>query len=386
MEIMRRFVLLALVVAVSQVLSFAQPRHARNVIILLADAGGIPTLNAASIYGYNGPQRLFVQSWKHVGLSDTSPAGAWVTDSAAGMSAIVTGQKTRNGVISEGPDAIRGKQEGTPYKTILEYAEEHGLATGAVTNVAITDATPAACYAHVNDRGRWGDIFLQIFSPRFGDGIDVAFGAGRDRIYKLVRESGKDLDAIAKEHERPIYASLDEVPQNATRALVVSNAEMDVAAAAKKAIATLSKNSKGYFLMVEWDAHTDRPDAGLAHVVAFDKLAREISSLAGPDTLLLFTADHSFDFRLRGGNPEAPLLSGLEAWRQQQQAGAKEKDIVLPYLRIGNSHTGEEVAAMAQGPGAELVNGFFPNTHLFEVMMNAYGWRTATAPALVTGQ
>src|SRR3954464_13739388 len=30
-------------------------------------------------------------------LSDTSPVGRWVTDSAAGMTAIVTGQKTRNG-------------------------------------------------------------------------------------------------------------------------------------------------------------------------------------------------------------------------------------------------------------------------------------------------
>lgn len=47
-------------------------QKAKNVILFLADAGGIPTVNAASILGYGEPQKLFVQSWKHIGLSDTS--------------------------------------------------------------------------------------------------------------------------------------------------------------------------------------------------------------------------------------------------------------------------------------------------------------------------
>jgi alkaline phosphatase len=49
----------------------------------------------------------------HIGLSETSSASDWVSDSAAGMTAIVTGEKTDNGVLSmtaQGPgaDAIRG--------------------------------------------------------------------------------------------------------------------------------------------------------------------------------------------------------------------------------------------------------------------------------------
>src|SRR5437867_10589826 len=102
-------------------------RKAKNVILLLADAGGVPTVNAASILGYGEPQKLFVQSWKHIGLSDTSSASQWVTDSAAGMTAIVTGQKTHNAVISQGPDALRGEKNGTSLKTILEHAEERSL-------------------------------------------------------------------------------------------------------------------------------------------------------------------------------------------------------------------------------------------------------------------
>ena len=54
-----------------------------------------------------------------------------------------------------------------------------GLATIDVADVGgdvtITDATPGACYAHVSDRKLWGNIFLQLFEPRFGDGVDVQF-------------------------------------------------------------------------------------------------------------------------------------------------------------------------------------------------------------------
>src|SRR4051794_7354659 len=99
---------------------FAQTR-AKNVILFLGDAGGIPTLNAASIYGYKEPRALYIQRMPHIGLSETSSTDSWVTDSAAGMTAIVTGRKTDNGVLSEAPPP--GKSEdGAPLKTILEYA------------------------------------------------------------------------------------------------------------------------------------------------------------------------------------------------------------------------------------------------------------------------
>ena len=81
--------------------------RARHVILFLADAGGIPTIHAASLLASGSPRGLFVQSMPHVALVDTSAADAWVTDSAAGMTAIVTGRKTNNGVLSQGPDAIR---------------------------------------------------------------------------------------------------------------------------------------------------------------------------------------------------------------------------------------------------------------------------------------
>ncbi len=332
----------------------AQPK-AKNVILLLADAGGIPTLNAASAFGYGAPQRLYVQSWSHIGLSDTSTASEWVTDSAAGMTAIVTGQKTHNGVISQGPDSVRGSKDGAALKTILEYAEEHGLSTGVLTNVNIADATPAACYAHVNDRDKHGEIFSQLFEPRFGDGVDVVMGVGRAEVFANARAAGKDLDAISKAKGRPVYESLAQVPADAKRPIVVQEANIDLPEAARAAIARLKSNRKGYFLMIEWDAHTDNVERGLTNLVGFDKLIREIAATVNlKDTLLLFTADHSFDLRLQ---------NGLKA------------DAVTKGLRMNDSHTGEEVLVAAQGPGSQRVNGFLPNTGLFQIMMDAYGWK-----------
>jgi alkaline phosphatase len=348
-------------------------KRAKNVILLLADAGGISTVNAASLVGYDAPQKLFVQSWPQIGLSDTSTASRWVTDSAAGMTAIVTGRKTHNGVISQDADTVRGKKDGTELKTILEYAEEHGLSTGVISNVTIADATPGACYGHSNDRRNLGPIFADIFKPRFGDGVDVVFGPGRKRIWDNAKTTGLDLDALAKEKNRTIYQKLDEVPADSKRALVVVDEGFELERAVKMALSSLAANRKGFFLMIESDAHTDNPEAGINRLIAFDKLIREISTIVNPrETLLLFTADHSFDLRVHGGTRGEPLLQDYAEWKR---ANEKTKAVRLKALSVFGSHTGEEVLVAAMGPGSERVHGFMANTDLFDVMLQAFGWK-----------
>lgn len=348
--------------------------RAKNIILFLADAGGVPTVNAASIVGYGEPQKLFVQSWNQIGLSDTSTASQWVTDSAAGMTAIVTGVKTHNGVISMGPDTVRGKQDGTPLKTILEHAEEHGLSTGVVSNVNITDATPAACYAQANDRRKFAEIFSRIFQPRFGDGVDVVLGTGREAIWKDAKAKSIDIDGMAKAKGRAIHSALDAIPETEARPIAVLDRDFDVPKATRRAIKALSANRKGYFLMVEWDTHTDNPKRGLENMVGLDKLIREVAGLVNPkDTLLIFTADHSFELRTKGGLRADPLLKGFDEW---QQTHKPNETVEIPALRVGHSHTGEEVVVAARGPGSNAVSGFMPNTRIFEIMMNAFGWRS----------
>jgi len=348
------------------------PGPARNIILFVSDAAGIPTVNAASLLAYDAPMRLHVQQWPHLGLSDTSPVGEWVSDSANGMTSIVTGIKTRNGVISQGPDAQRGRRDGTFSKTVLEYAEERGLATGVVTNMPITDATPAACYAHSNDRARWGEIFQQAFSPRFGDGVDVLIGAGREEIGKQLQQLGTHFEDLARQHSRPIHSGLEELPANQSRPVVVSD-RIDVRAATHTALDLLEQSDNGYFLVVEWDAHTDDVKAGLQNVVDLDRLVAEVERRVDlDDTLLIFTADHSFGLQVDGGKPGEPLLAGYDDWKL---AGAGDKLVRLRNVLVNRTHTAEEVVVLAKGPGASKVRGYFSNTYLFDVMLEAWGWQ-----------
>ena len=366
---MRRLVLILLLAPVA--LS-AQPR-ARNVILFLADAGGTSTIAAASLHGYGAPRRLFIQRMQHIALSETSSASSLVTDSAAGMTAIVTGVRTNNGVVAQSAEAVRKKADGAPLKTILEYAEERGLATGVITNDAITGATPAATYAKANDRGLTALIFQQLFAPRFGDGVDVVIGGGRGAITTALREAGIELDTLSRERGRPVLSTFSEIGGDAARAIVMlDSGEFDLQTAVDRAIPMLSRNPRGYFLMVEWDVHTDRIRRGLDRLVAFDRVIEHVARTVGPDTLLLFTADHSFDLRLRGGNWNQPLLQGLETAEAETPKGP----LRIPALRMDNGHTGEEVLAAAQGPGAERVRGYLANTELFRVMMASFGWDT----------
>lgn len=354
----------------------APPPKARNVILFLADAGGVSSVSAASLLGYGQPLKLHVQQWPNLGLSDTTPVDQFVSDSANGMSAIMTGVKTHNGVISQAPDGVRGKADGTPTKTLLEYAEAHGLRTGVVTSQPVADATPAATYAHSNDRGKWGEIFQQAFAPRYGDGVDVLFGTGRAKIGQQLAAAGTGFDQIAKAHERPIYARLEDAPSANARPVVVAD-QIDTRAATLRALDLLKGSPKGYLLVVEWDAHTDDPREGLQHIVDFDKLIAEVETRVDlKDTLLVFTADHSFGLQVDGGRRGEPLLEGYEAWKATQTPGAKAEDVIrLKNVMVNRSHTGEEVAALAVGPGSERVRGYFPNTHLFDVMMDAWGWK-----------
>ncbi len=333
-------------------------QQAKNVVLFIGDAGGVATLNAASILGHGEAQQLYIQSMPNIGLSDTSSASRWVTDSAAGITALVTGQKTQNGVLSQGPDAIRGEKDGAALKTILEYAEEHGLSTGVLTNMTFTDATPAGTYAHVNDRGDFAEIFRQFLEPRFGDGVDVLIGPGIDNVDEKLAAEGETVAGLMRSSGRPLYDALEEIPGDTKRAVALfeDRDDFSLPRAVERAIDILSGNPKGFFLLVEGDMHTDDVEAGLRRALELDNIVRATARrLRDDNTLVVFTADHSFGLSIRSGKKDEPVLEG-------------------DALHVEGGHTGEEVVVAAEGPGSERVRGYMPNTQIFHVMMKAYGW------------
>jgi alkaline phosphatase len=346
----------------------AMAQEARNVILFLGDAGGLPTLNAGGILANDAPQSLYIHTMPYVDLSDTSSLNQWVTDSGAGMTAIMTGHKTNNAMVSAIPSGTGGAV--VPVKSLLEYAEERGLSTGVMTNMKIWDATPAATFAHVGARKNKDEIFRQMLKPRFGDGVDILIGKGRaDAATSFVAQQTTPEKAFKAAGYR--YGEDPTIVRDSARVAVLRDTDFAPIPAVEATIAQLARNPKGYFLMVEWDMHTDDPKKGLAHVKEMDDMIRRVSQVAGNDTLILFTADHSFGLRMDGGKRGTPLLEQYDA----ETAKPAMTNAANEVISVQDGHTGEEVIVAATGPGADKVHGFMPNTRLFDIMLSAFGWK-----------
>jgi alkaline phosphatase len=353
--------------------SFAQSSKAKNIIIFMGDGVGVSSLNAASIYGYNKPQSLYIQSFPGVALADTSTATQWVTDGGAGATAIATGVKTNNGVLSESSSAIKDQQDGEILKTFFEYAREHGLSTGAISNddrQGVTNALTAAFFAHNNNRGKSGEIFEEMITPRNGGaGLDVAYSGGRRDVLKQVSAMGKDASADLKSHGYVFVDSFDAlktVDANRTKVVMLNDdTDMPIKPVVDDAIARLSKNAKGFVLVVFSDCHTGKAATSLRRIVEMDNVVREVADAHKQDTMILWAADHSYDLHIKG--------EGLTETLKKNE-GKK----ITSAVSLEDEHTSEEVPVMAIGPGSDRVHGFISNTDVFHILMAASGWQETT--------
>lgn len=156
----------------------------RNIIIMIADGAGFNHYAAAAIFEHGSPDsplyaqfpvRLAMSTFAHGGAYDPQRAVAefayvskGATDSAAAATAMATGVKTYSGAI--GVDA-----EKRPVENVLERGEAHGRATGVVTSVQISHATPAGFVAHSEGRGAYAEIAAQMIGD---SAVDVIMGAG----------------------------------------------------------------------------------------------------------------------------------------------------------------------------------------------------------------
>ena len=188
--------------------------RAKAIILFVGDGMGISTVTAGRIYagqklGLAGEEHsLSFESFPNVALIKTYNTDRQVPDSAGTMTAIVTGKKTRSGVLSIGPEAKRGDCDAAlahRETTFLEMAEARGWKTGVVSTATLTHATPAATYAHSADRNWESDSSMPAAARESGcvdiatqfvefaqgaqahgivsDGVDVAMGGGRAMFF-----------------------------------------------------------------------------------------------------------------------------------------------------------------------------------------------------------
>lgn len=342
---------------------------ARNLILFVGDGMSLPTVAAARIYegqlhGATGEEnRLAFEAFPYTAFSKTYNTDSQTPDSAGTMTAMVTGAKTRSGVLGVGQSAKRGdcaSARGAALATALELAEAAGLATGIVTTTRITHATPAATYAHTPERN-WEtdaelpaaaraqgcrDIARQFVDFDVGDGIEVALGGGRSHFLPAGaadpehpespgdRRDGADLIAEwQRRHPGGRYvwnarqlAALDLARTPRLLGLFEPDhmnyehdrardpaGEPSLAEMTRAAIGVLGQNRSGYFLMVEGGRidhahHAGNAFRALTDTVAFsDAVRAAVAATEGTDTLILVTADHSHTLSFAGyprrGNP-----------------------------------------------------------------------------------
>jgi alkaline phosphatase len=343
--------------------------RARNVILFVGDGMGLSTVTAARIFdgqlrGDSGEENtLAFEELPYMALAKTYNTDQQVPDSAGTITAIMTGVKTRAGVIGVNQNVQRGdckSAQGNTVQTILEFAAKSGLSTGVVTTSSVTDATAAGAYAHVPERN-WQsdrdmptpskiagckDIARQLLEFPLGGGVDVVLGGGRSKFLPSSvadpegggamgeREDRRDLTAewTKKFHNASYvwnqqqFTAID--PKKTDHLLGLFNrAEMSFEAdrktdvggepslpeMTKKAIAILKKNQRGFFLLVEGGRidhahHTGNAYRALDETREFANAVRAaLGATDLKDTLIIVTADHGHVLTMGGaakrGNP-----------------------------------------------------------------------------------
>ncbi|MDI6870550.1 MAG: alkaline phosphatase [Bacillota bacterium] len=290
-------------------LSAVSLAQVKNVILLIGDGMGFGAIQYARNILVGPDGRLAFEKLPFVGLVTTYSANQWVTDSAAAATAMATGYKTNNGMISVKPD-------GTPVKTVLEAAQETGKAVGLISTNTVYDATPAAFGAHWAQRSGSDAIAAQLVSRK----IDVILGGGSDQFFPKgvgpgKRGDGRNLVDEAKAAGYTYVTNAAELAAAGGTKLLglfhpsymnyqsdrdeVKSEEPSLAEMTAKALDVLSKDPDGFFLMsegarIDHMAHTAEV-AGVVREVKDFEAAVEVAlkfAAGRKDTLVIVTADH----------------------------------------------------------------------------------------------
>ncbi|MQA28525.1 MAG: alkaline phosphatase [Luteitalea sp.] len=329
-------------------------RRARNVIFFVGDGMGVSTVTATRIFSVGVAGQLVVDQFPYTALSKTYSADSITPDSAPTMTAMMSGVNTNQSVIgldkSTEPNDFNHDGDGQAPWTLLEEAKARGMKVGVVSTARITHATPAATFAHINQRDNENAIALQAlrsdatYNRRLERGIDVLMGGGRQFFVPTTvvdeeggagsRTDGRDLRAeFATAGYTYVWdqAGFDALTPASLPVLGLFErghmeyevdrptdlgGEPGIAEMTTKSIRLLERatrrGSDGYFLMVEGGRidhahHEGNAYRALTDAEAFDEAigaAAQIVDLR--ETLIIVSADHSHVFNI-AGYPLRPL-------------------------------------------------------------------------------
>lgn len=327
----------------------------KNVILMIGDGMGISQVYAGMTAN---KEVLHLEQSQFVGFTKTYSASSYITDSAAGGTAIACGTKTNNGAI--GVDT-----NGKPVKSLLEYAIENGLSTGVVASCAVTHATPASFVAHQPSRKMEEEIAADFVNS------DITVFIGGGKKYFDARSDNENLLDKLKSKGFQLAFTMDDIRNISTGKLAGLVAAEHPAPYPERgeflsesmhtAINILNDNKEGFFLMVEssqidWAGHANDTEAVVNEMLDFDRAIKAAFDYAelNPNTLVIVTADHETGgMALTGGDLQNGKVEGTF---------------------VSKGHTSVMVPVFAYGTGAQDFAGIYENTHLFTKILNLYGF------------
>nr|WP_315221806.1 alkaline phosphatase [uncultured Flavobacterium sp.] len=324
----------------------------KNVILLIGDGMGLTqiysgyTANKGQLNLFNIPTQ---------GLSITKSLDSYITDSAAGATAMATGQKTNNRFIS-----VDENQK--PLELITQQLAKNNYKTAIISAGNITDATPAAFYAHQPERS-----FSEPIAADFiNNPSDILIGGGLKEFKS--RKDGKDLAKLLTEKGFTFsdkFNTLDTIKNN--RFVVLEDASVVsmkdgrgdfLAQSLLKATSTFAKTKNPFFIMLEgaqidYGGHQNNLEYVVREMLDFDKVVGQAMEFVdkNPETLLIVTADHETGgLSLIGGSITDGYVHGSFST---------------------NDHTAVPVPVFAYGPGAQNFMGVYQNTEIYTKIMEA---------------
>lgn len=394
------------------------PTAPKNVIVLIGDGMGYNQVDIASLYengtAYNQVtvdpstgertrepgtasqvyEEFDVQIAMEHNAANTrvyDPESAWgefawvassVTDSAAAGTALATGVKTNNGMLGVDPD-------GDSLVNLTEYAIEAGKATGVVSSVPFSHATPSAYVVHNADRDDMDGIAHEMVESE----LDVIIGGGHpfyDDSHETVAtpsygwiseadwsrvsagetawsflEENADFDALADGSAVPdrvfgvpqVGSTLQQGRAGDSEGTlpweVERNDVPELRTLARGALNVLDQNEEGFFVSIEggaidWTGHANQTTRTIEEQLEFNDTVAEVvdwveTESSWEETLVIVTADHETGYLAgAGAGPDA-------GWTPMTGEQGELPEVTWH----SGGHTNALVPFYAHGAGAE---------------------------------
>ena len=332
----------------------ASAQEVKNIIYLIGDGMGLSSVSMMQVEsGYN---TTIFDLAENVALQKTYSADNRVTDSAASGTALATGYKTNNTFVGCTPD-------GVAVESLMDVAKAHGKATGVVVTTYLQHATPAAFYAHTENRHNYHIITEQLVASS----LDIAIGGGMGHFKERYNDEAKE---VFKNHGFDLVEEFEELRnQNGdsrTLALlsdweVGSNSGSYLADATREALRLLEKRGEdnGFVLMVEGSLIDGMGHANNAQAQQFEmqgfmgaiEVAVEYAK-AHEGTLVVVTADHE--------------TGGLSIVSADANFNLSEQGV--EYRWTTNGHSGAMIPIYLYGAAHESINGIVENTDIAKTL------------------